>query len=91
MVAMGKYLITYKREGCITAGPCFADDPKHFKLNLDDGLADLVGGEKNPSTGLWEIEIDEADLKNAKAAAESCPVLIIHVFNKETGQKVCKC
>ncbi len=85
---MTKYKVTYDREGCISAAACVGADPKYWELAVADGKADLKGGTKNPETGLFELEIDEADLEDMKKAAEVCPVLIIHIFNAETGEKI---
>lgn len=83
-----KYKVTYDREGCISAAACVGVDPKYWELDAADGKANLKGSTKNEETGLWEMEIDEAELADMKAAAEVCPVLIIHIFNAETGEKI---
>ena len=83
---MATFKIIYDREGCIGAGVCAAVADKFWKM-VDDGKADLVGGVKN-AEGKWELEIDEKDLDINKQAAEGCPALVIHLINKDTGEKV---
>ena len=84
---MTKYKVTYDRDGCISAAACVGVNAKYWELDAADGRANLIGSAKN-SEGLFEMEIDEADLTDMKAAAEVCPVLIIHIFNAETGEKI---
>ncbi|MFH1978420.1 MAG: ferredoxin [Candidatus Aenigmatarchaeota archaeon] len=81
---MAKFKVEYDRDGCIGAGVCAAVDEKYWEMNAD-GKADLKDGKKN---GMFVVEIEEADLENMKAAAEGCPVNVIHVTNVETGEKI---
>ena len=83
---MAKFLIQYDRNGCIGAGVCAAVAPDHWVMN-QDGKADLVNA-KEVSEGQFELEIDEKDLEVNKQAAEGCPAVVIHIINKETGEKV---
>lgn len=83
---MAKYIIQYDRNGCIGAGVCAAVAPDHWVMN-QDGKADLVDG-KQVAEGQFEREIDEKDLEINKQAAEGCPAVVIHIINKETGEKV---
>jgi len=84
-----KFIVEYERQGCIGAGVCAAVDDKHWVMNAD-GKADLIQGEKhdNPGNAIWVREIDESELEVVKAAAEGCPVLVIHIIDKETKQKI---
>ena len=84
---MAKYKVTYDREGCISAAACVSVNPKFWVLDAADGRANLLNAQKNEETGLWEIDIDESDLAEMKAAAEVCPVLIIHIYS-ENGEKI---
>lgn len=88
MILMGKYIIQYEREGCIGAAACVSMDPKNWILDLQDNKANLISGTFNEQTGLWEKEIDESELESAINGAKACPVLVIHVINKETGEKI---
>jgi len=85
---MAKYLVRYDRSNCIGAGACTAASPKFWKMNYEkDSKADLIGGTEKED-GWEELEIDDADLEEMKAAAEICPVNVIHIINKETGEKI---
>ncbi len=84
---MPRFIIEFEREGCIGAASCCAACPKFWKLN-DDGKADLVGGEKNQDNSLQTKEIEEEDLRGNLEAAEACPVNVIHLKKKETGEKL---
>ena len=87
LVTMTKYRVTYDRDGCISAAACVGVDPVHWVLDAVDGRANLVGGLKDKN-GVFELEIDESQLQKLKESAEVCPVLIIHIFNVETGEKI---
>jgi len=82
---MGKYKIEYDRNSCIGAAVCAAVDEKFWEINAD-GKADLKGGNKDGD--IFVVEIEEEDIENMKAAAEGCPVNVIKITNKETGEKV---
>jgi ferredoxin len=82
---MGKYKIEYDRNGCIGAGVCAALCEKHWVM-ADDGKADLVEAQKEGELDVKEI--DEEDLQGNKEAAEGCPANVIHIINKETGEKI---
>lgn len=83
-----KYVVEYDRPNCIGAGACTAASPKFWKMNYDrDGKAELIGS-KQLHDGTEVIEIDEKDLEEMKAAAEICPVNVIHIKKKESGEKI---
>ena len=85
---MAKYTVEYDRPNCIGAGACTAASPKFWKMNYDkDNKADLIGG-KQGKDGIETIEIDEKDFEEMKASAEICPVNVIHIKKKETGEKI---
>ena len=74
----GRFEILYDREGCIGAASCVAVDPINWKLNDADGKADYV-----------KKTIDsQEELKRAIEAAESCPVVVIHIMDKKTGKNI---
>ena len=84
---MAKYLVQYERKGCIGAAVCAAVNADDWVMN-SDGKADLIGGAFNEATQMFEREIDENQLEVMKAAAEGCPAIVIHITNKETGEKI---
>ncbi|MCI8594329.1 MAG: ferredoxin [Oscillospiraceae bacterium] len=57
--------ITIDREGCISCGLCISLCPGVFRF-ADDGLSEVY---RQP---------DSAQEENAKIAADSCPVDVIH-------------
>ncbi len=81
-----KYIVEYDRESCIGAAACVAVDPDHWTL-MEDNKADLIGSDRK-NTKKQTIEIDEKDFEKMKAAAESCPVTVIHIVDKQTGKKI---
>ena len=85
---MAKYVVEYDRKNCIGAGACAAVNPERWKVNYDkDGKADLLGG-KERADGWSELEIDDKEFEKLKAAAEICPVNVIHIKKKESGEKI---
>lgn len=82
----GDYKVTYDRAKCIGAAVCNAVAPKFWTMAAD-GKATLVLG-KELSPGQWERDISEAELEDNKRAADGCPALVIHIYNKKTGEKV---
>ena len=82
-----KWLVQYDRKGCIGAGTCEAVNPERWKL-LDTKKAELRGARQNEHNQMFELEIGDDELAKMKAAAEGCPKNVIHIINKETGEKV---
>lgn len=73
-----KITISHKRNKCIGCGACVTAASKYWKMNNEDGLADLVGGKINKN-GVVSAEIDEIDYEVNKKAADACPVNIIEI------------
>lgn len=84
---MKKYKVVYDRANCIAAGPCAVVAPDFFKISEDDAKADLVGG-KDVGDQIFELIVEEKDLQKVKEAASVCPVVVIKVFDLETGEQV---
>ena len=85
---MGKtYIVEYNREGCIGAAACVAVQDDQWEL-VADGKADLKGSNQVDGNKKQTKEIDESELAKYKEAAESCPVTVIHIIDKETGEKI---
>lgn len=81
-----KYLLQHDRPNCIGCVACAAVNGKHWEMN-EDGKSDIIGG-KNRQDGWQELEIEEADFEKNLEAAETCPVNVIHVMEKETEKKI---
>ncbi|MFH1443424.1 MAG: ferredoxin [Candidatus Micrarchaeota archaeon] len=84
---MPKYTIELDRDGCIGAAVCEAVCPKHWKM-ADDGKVDLADSVKGDKGEFYTKEVDEADFESMKMAADGCPVKVIHITNKDTGEKL---
>ncbi len=70
-----KIIMCHKRSSCIGCGSCAFLAPKNWKMNDEDGKADLVGGIEKGGNVVGAV--DEADLEANKKAAEACPMNII--------------
>ena len=80
-----------------TDDPQGEDDVVEFVFN-DDGEEDLKATLKKlrkdlkqaqkDGNGFWIKEIDESELAAYKESAEVCPVNVIHIYDKETGEKI---
>ena len=83
-----KYIIKFDRENCIGAAACVAVQPEHWQI-VDDGKVDFIGGKPDEKLKSWFVkEIDESELIKFKEAAEVCPVNVIHIYDKDTGNKI---
>ena len=83
---MTKYLLEHDRPNCIGCAACVAVHPKRWEMN-EDGKSDIITANTRED-GWQELEIDEEDFEADKLAAESCPVNVIHLKKKDTGEKI---
>ena len=81
-----KYKLQHNRPDCIGCGACAVVTPEFWEMN-DDGKSDIIDPKKLEN-GWQEKEIDEKDFEINLEAAESCPVEVIHIIDKETNEKV---
>ena len=81
-----KFQIFHDRPNCIGCAACAAVAPDFWTMH-EDGKSDIVGSKKNDDE-TEELDIDEKDYNENKEAADSCPVNVIHITNKETGEKI---
>ena len=82
-----KFIVKYDRQACIGAAACVGMDPKEWVLDIKDGKANLIGG-SDAGDGWWTKEIDESEFEAMMNAANGCPVIVIHIFDKETGKQL---
>ena len=75
-----KFKISHQRDKCIGCGSCAMYAPHCWKMNQEDGKADLVGGTQKRDVVVADYDIDE--LEANKKAAKACPMQIIRI-NKE--------
>jgi len=81
-----KYQIQHDRPNCIGCAACAAVAPDFWTMH-EDGKSDIVGCRKRDDE--WEeLDIEEKDFQANKEAADSCPVNVIHIINKETKEKI---
>ena len=71
-----EYEIEYDREGCIGAASCTAVAKNNWSM-ADDGKANVK-----------KRTITKAELQENLDAARACPVNVIHIRNKKTGQRI---
>ncbi len=88
---MSKFIIEHDRPNCIGCGACAAITPDFWVMD-DDGKSDIKNSvhQKNEKGEivLEILDIEESDFSKNKEAAESCPVNVIHLKKKETGEKI---
>ena len=81
-----KYQVQHDRPNCIGCAACAAVAPDFWTMD-EDGKSDIVGCKKRDDE--WEeLDIEEKHYKENREAADSCPVNVIHIVNKETGEKI---
>ena len=71
-----EYEIEYDREGCIGAGSCAAVAKNNWFID-EDGKATVR-----------KRTISKAELQDNLDAARACPVNVIHIKNKKTGERL---
>ena len=81
-----KFQIFHDRPNCIGCAACAAVAPDFWTMH-EAGKSDIVGSKKNDDE-TEELDIDEKDYDENKEAADSCPVNVIHITNKETNEKI---
>jgi len=80
------YTLQHDRPNCIGCAACEAVAPDFWEMN-EDGKADIKNG-KNLDNEWQELGVEEKDYTINKEAADSCPVNVIHIVNKKTGEKI---
>ena len=83
---MGRYRIEHDRPNCIGCAACAAVAPDFWEMNAD-GKSDLKGASKTAGGG-EEKDIEDSQFDANKAAADSCPVNVIHLRDKEKNEKI---
>lgn len=87
MSKIGKFVIEHYQDECIGCAACAAINPKQWQMN--GYKADLIGA-KTDAKNVQRLEIDEADYKANKDAADACPVPCIFVKIKDENGKELK-
>jgi len=82
----GQYLLQHDRPNCIGCAACEAVAPDFWEMH-EDGKSDIKGG-KTRDDGWQELNFKEKNFDENKEAADSCPVNVIHITKKDTGEKI---
>ncbi|HEX7467893.1 MAG TPA: ferredoxin [Methanobacterium sp.] len=69
------YKVVVERDRCTSCGSCEDLCPELFELD-DGGISHIIGSERVGNNDELEMEDEKCSLD----AAESCPVMIIHVY-----------
>lgn len=85
-VSKGKFQLQHDRPNCIGCAACAAIAPDFWTMH-EDGKSDIVNCRKRED-GWEESDIKDEEYGTNKEAADSCPVNVIHIVNKETGDKI---
>ena len=80
------YILQHDRPNCIGCAACEAVAPEFWEMNVD-GKSDIKGA-VNKENGWQELEFDNKNFQENKDAADSCPVNVIHIVKKETGERL---
>lgn len=83
----GDYELQHDRPNCIGCAACEAVAPEFWEMN-EDGKSDIKGCNGHDAEGWQRIAISEKNYEENKEAADSCPVNVIHLVNKKTGEKI---
>ena len=83
-----KYKIIYNKKECIGAGACEAAFPEAWFFDHETSLATLKSPDTIKTDEREELIIDEKDFEKHLEAAQVCPVLVIEIYELDTGKKV---
>jgi ferredoxin len=81
-----RYLLQHDRPNCIGCAACEAIAPDFWEMN-GDGKSDIKNS-VNSEKGWQERDIDDSNLNENKDAADSCPVNVIHLTDKKSGERL---
>ena len=81
-----KYILQHDRPNCIGCAACEAVASDFWEMNVD-GKSDIKQG-KSKEDGWQELELSAENYEANKEAADSCPVNVIHLVNKKTGERI---
>ena len=81
-----RFLVQHNRPECIGCAACTAVAPDFWEMNEDE-KSDIIKG-KDLENGWQELDIEQKNFQENFEAAESCPVNVIHLINKKTGEKL---
>ena len=73
-----KYKVVVERDKCTSCGSCEDLCPELFELD-EGGIAHIIGSERVENNDELEMKEENCSVD----AAESCPVMIIHVYEND--------
>ncbi|MFH1591484.1 MAG: ferredoxin [archaeon] len=84
---MGKtFKINHNRPDCIGCAACAAVAPETWEMK-DDGKSSIIGGSTDDKE--WEhMDFPEEQFEKQKEAADSCPVNVIHIIDKDSDEQI---
>ena len=80
------HIIRHDRPNCIGCAACTAVAPESWEMN-QDGKSDIIDG-KNVENEWQEKDIDDKEFPINLDAARACPVNVIHIVKKDTGEQI---
>lgn len=69
--------ITQQRDKCIGCNYCVELAPERWRMSKKDGKSVLL--EATNKKGFHTVDVHSSELSENKAAAQACPVKIIHI------------
>lgn len=69
--------IIFQRDKCIGCNSCVTNAPNNWKINEEDGKAELLNSKKCGK--FFVLETSDDEFEDNKRASEDCPVNIIEV------------
>ena len=83
---MSKYKIEHNKPECIGCGVCAALAEKFWEMD-NEGKSHLISSKDLDNRQGWETRsIEHHDFKINLESAESCPVNVIHIKDKDGNQ-----
>ena len=83
-----KYKIVYRKSECIGAGACEFAFPEGWHFDKETSIATLKDPKATKTDEVEELIITEDQYESYLDSARVCPVLIIEIYDNETGEKV---
>ena len=83
-----KYRLVYRKSECIGAGACEAAYPEAWIFDKETSIATLKSEKTIRTDEREELEFGQEEFDKFLESAQVCPVMIIEVFDQETGKRV---
>lgn len=73
--------VIHLRQNCIGCNACVENAPGNWKINPEDGKADLARSVEKD--GVFIAEIADPEVEDNQTAAQYCPVGIIKIIDEQ--------